>query len=428
LINKAIFCFVILFGFVSGYAQPVQKYDIISYAKESRVDSSLLPDAEQERLKQILSQTCQILPHYDLQTDIENQIKEFVKDTLSMEIGNISEFSVIDTRTTEFYGKSHDMVYLIQDMEGQVRYIVKAFENPCTLSGRFLPEISAIELIQEMHLPSIVPVKAIAFSILHDGENQWGLLLESAAKGKRLDQYVMALGNEQIDTQLREQNFRIAQTAFERFGQSLALLHSVRSTEKMPLNETILSKYDDKFHKVLKDPFISSKLSEHFSIDQLISYVSEVKNSALQEPLFYTYAHGDTNLGNVFYDISKDSISYIDLYAMHQSVNISGEPISDPIIDLVRAEDGFRKMAKNLLNEEEIETLLTSFYTNYVNVGGIIPEKCHLSFYKTYINLWRMILGSHYITEEDPLRREFDKATFEEGLEYFIQEINQHAK
>jgi hypothetical protein len=274
-----------------------------------------------------------------------------------------------------------------------------------------------------MQLPAVVPVEPIACAFCHDGTNQWGLLLESAAMGKRLDQYLIALGKEKPGSIEREEKLKIAEMVFKRFGESLALLHSEKSEEKKPLHPSILSKFDDKFNKVLKEQFIVDEMSKYFSLSQLVSYVSEVKNAALQVPLFYTYSHGDSNLGNIFYDDLTDSISFIDLYAMHQSIDISGAPISDPLIDLVRTEDGFRKMAGNLLSAEEIETLLTSFYTAYERIGGAVPNKQHLAFYKTYTNLWRLILGSHYIDEEDPLRREFDKAAFEEGLECFIQEI-----
>ena len=400
-------------------------HEVIPYARQYRADPRLSPEQEQERLKKLLAQTYDMLPHYAVTEELKNSVEEFVDDTLSMEIVDTSDFTIIDARTTEFYGKSHDIVFLVQDQKGQVCYVVKAFQNPSQLSGRFLPEISAMDLIQGMHLPGIVPIEPIAFAICHEGNNEWGLLLESAAPGRRLDQYVFDLAKEKTASAEREQCLKVAKTAFKRMGRSLALLHAVKSTEKLPLHSSILAKYDDKLNKVLREPFIIDQLSKYFSLSQLTHYVDEVKKAALQVPLFHTYAHGDTNLGNVFYDDEKDSISFIDLYGMHQSVNISGQPISDPIIDLVRAEDGFRKKAAKLLTADEIEILITSFYTAYRDIGGSTPDESHLRFYKTYISLWRLILGSHYIDEKDPTRREFDKATFEEGIEYLNAQLTQ---
>ncbi len=428
---QMIFCTILSVGLVSEKAEAVTHaspkmqtiQDVISYARQYRGDPTLAPAQEQERLKKLLAQTNAMLPHYVVKDELKNSIRDFVDDTLSMDLVDISEFSIIDARTTEFYGKSHDIVFLVQDKEGHVRYIVKAFENCCLLSGRFLPEISAMDLIQQMPLKGVVAIEPLAVAICHEKNTEWGLLLESVAPGKRLDQYVLALGEVKTKTTGRKQRLEVAKTAFQRMGESLAQLHTIKSAKKMPLHASIQAKYDDKLNKVLKEPFIVKELSKHFTLQQFLNHVNEVKKAAMQVPLFYTHAHGDTNLGNVFYDDETDSISFIDLFGLHQSVNIKNQPISDPIIDLVRTEDGFRKKAASLLTADEIKILLSSFYTAYKASGGTIPDERHLRFYKTYINMWRLILGSHYIDEKDPIRREFDKASFEEGIEYLKSQI-----
>jgi hypothetical protein len=142
--------------------------------------------------------------------------------------------------------------------------------------------------------------------------------------------------------------------------------------------------------------------------------------AALQQPIYYTYSHGDTNLGNLFYDEMSDRISFIDLYALHQSVDIHGNPLSDPIMDLVRIEDGLHNKAANLLTADEIETILSSFYNAYETLGGTVPDERHLLFYRTFISLRRLAVSSNYMKEEDPLRRAFDKAAFEEEIKRFI--------
>lgn len=396
---------------------------IQSHAKQYRVDPTLPQDKEQARLKKILEDTSHLLPHYKVKDQLKDTIKEFVADILSINVGDISDYIITDTRTTEFYGKSHDIVFLIQDHNAHVRYIVKAFQNPSQLSGRFLSEISAMELIRELSLPGIVPIEPIAFAICHEENEEWGLLLESVAPGKRIDQYIIALGNTKEPSE-RKQVLEFTETVFKRMGESMARLHSVTSVEKMQLHPSIIKKFDDKLIKILKDQFIVDELSKYFPISQLTKYVHEVKNAALQVPLYRTYSHGDTNMGNIFYDEVTDSISFIDLFGLHQSVTITGEPISDPIIDLVRTANGFIKKANSILTPQEIDLLMTSFYSAYRDINGSTPDEVHLHFYKTYINLWRLILGCHYIDEEDPIRREFDKATFDEAVDYFKKQLS----
>lgn len=396
---------------------------VISYAQEYRTDINLSAEDEEDRLNKILKKTSEILPRYVVNDDLKTEVKKFIVDTLSIEISDATDLIVIDTRTTEFFGKSQDTVFIVQDRNNDVRYIVKAFQNPCLLSGKFLPEISAINLIQELNLPGVVPILPIAFALCREKENEWGLLLESAAHGQRLDQYIFSVSSTKNHDE-RQQNMKKAQIGFNRMGETLGLLHSTKASEKQQLHSSILQKYDEKLNKVLKENFIRAELSKYFSLSQLVDYVNKIKEKALQMPLSYTYIHGDPNLGNVFYDEQNDTISLIDLHSMHRSIDANSQPINDSTIDLVWVEDSIRKKAVNFLTDNEVNILIASFYSAYQEKGGIIPEEAHLNFYKTYIALWKLILGGHYIDQEDPIRRDFDKTTFEEGVEYFNDVFN----
>jgi hypothetical protein len=400
------------------------EHPAISYAREFRLNPALSQEEEENRLKDLLEKTNVLLPHYEIKDGLKNCVKEFVDDNVSLKTGIPSKYTVVDARTTEFYGKSHDIVFLIKDNEGTICFVVKAFQNPHLLSGRLLPEISAMDLIQNMQLPGVTPIESIACGICHDATDTWGLLLESAAKGQRLDQYMHALGKELIGSIQRKYFLDSAAEAFARMGESLAQLHSRTSPEKLPLHPLILSKFDDKTSKILADDFIVTTLTEYFPVSQLQHYVQKVKNEAINTPLLHTYAHGDTNMGNIFYDPITDTITFIDLYAMHQTADIHGNPLGDPLIDLVRAVDGIRKTAvKEKLTEEETEFLIKILYSAYKRISGEIPSDVHIRFYKTYISLWRLLLGRHYIDEQDLVRREFDKATFDEGIGYLRTQL-----
>lgn len=424
---KIVFCCLVALGTAaeplnvalhpSVNTQPAS--EVKSLARYYRKDSSLAPEVERERLMKILARTYDILPHYDIQDELKDTVKQFVVDSLSIDIGDIVDFNVLDSRTTEFYGKSEDIVFLVQDQNNHVRYVVKAFQNPCQLSGRMINEISAMELIREMQMPGVVPIEPIAFAIGHDNDKEYGLLLETTAPGKRLDQYIFAIGKEKVGSDERKRILEVAKTAFRRMGESLALLHSVKSAEKLRLHASSIAKFDNKFEKVLKNPLIMGELSQYLSPAALTDYVKEVKSAAVQVPLFHTYIHNDTNLGNIFYDDQQDTVSFIDLHGMHQSIDIMGQPMSDPTIDLIRAEDSLRKKASHLLVADETKSLITTFYDGYQDFGGMIPDKNHWRFYKTSLSLWKLTLGIHYLEEKDPERKALDKASFIEGIEYF---------
>jgi hypothetical protein len=160
MLNKIIL-FVFSIGLIVGYTEA---QDIVTYAREYRADGRNSQEQETERLKVILSQTCEVLPHYEVNDGLQNTVHEFVLDS----IGDLSSINVIDTRTTEFFGKSQDIAFLIKSEEGALRYVVKAFQNPCELSGRFLPEISAMDLIRELNLPGISPIHPNYYAIVKD--------------------------------------------------------------------------------------------------------------------------------------------------------------------------------------------------------------------------------------------------------------------
>lgn len=401
-VSLCLFCWL-------SFGLAADQTEIVSYARQSRLEPTLSIQKEQERLVSILVKINQTLPHYIAEGELIASVKNFVNDYISSEIGDSSHFTIIDVRTTEFYGKSHDIVFLVLEND-KIKYVVKAFQNPCQLTGRFLAEISAMDLIQTLALPGIVPVQPIAFAICHEGNNEWGFLLETAAIGQRVDGFLYDKS---------EGCFEIAKTVFRDVGASMALLHSIKSNKKLPLHPNIITNYDDKFRKLCKEPLIIQELSKICTLEQFQKKVAQIKSDALQIPLFHTYAHGDTNLGNIFYDHISRQTAFIDLYALHRSIDINGLPIADPTIDLLRIEDSLNKKALKNLTDIEINELLDAFYAGYLDQGGVRPHKKHILFYKTYISMWKMILGSHYIDEKDPVRREFDKASFDQGLQFF---------
>ncbi len=393
----------------------------INYARRYRIDTTLSLCQEEERQKGVLEAVCANLVSYESDS-LENGIRQFLQDTPSLEV---LDFDIIDVHTTEFFGKSKDILFLIKDYSGQLCYVVKAFRKPQTLESRFLQEISAIDLMQQLKLPGVVPIEQYAFALCNENNNAWGLLLESVACGKRLDQYVYDVGREEIGSDKRTENFEIAKRAFKRMGISFAHLHSTHASSLTSVPSSLLGKCDVKLAGVLSNEFIMKELSKRITISDFLNYVEEVKNTTLSVTFYYTYVHGDAHLGNIFYDEAKDSCCFIDLAGMHRSIDIQGQPILHGTIDVVRFEDSLRFKANNLLTEEEVKALHISLYEGYEEAGGQIPDERLFCFYNMYVKIRRLVSKSGYVEEQDPRIQASDKLIFEDALHYFEKHINQ---
>lgn len=402
------------------FCQQKISQEIVSYAREYRKNTMLPSEEEILRGKNILEQVFDRLIKYDEQNSLENAVQGFVADELST---NVYDYTIIDASLTDIGGKSDDLVFLIKDKSDELCYVVKAFRSPRAISSKFLPEISALNFIQQLSIPGVEPITPIAFASYSNQDEEWGLLLETAAKGQRIDQIVYKLGNLEPASKERESFLTVCQKAFQRMAESLAKLHAKKSIQPFSILETDLAKFENKLSTVLESPFIFGEMEKCFSPFDFFKYVEQIKADALKVQLFYSYWHGDANLGNMLYDDLQDTFSFIDVAKLHYSISIEEEPLLDGTMDLVRVEENLRRKTLGLLSEHETETLLKSFYETYEQISGQKLVKQILLFDRTNKKLSRLVNYARYIQEEDPIKRSRDKAVFDSAIIYFKNQL-----
>lgn len=394
--------------------------EIIQYARAYRKDTTLSGEEEKFRQKAILELAIAGLPKYDSERSLEDAVRRFAKDELLLTVG---VHTIIDASLTDIGGKSDDPVFLAYDEAGNLCYVVKAFRNPSDLSSKFLPEISALDLIDQLALPGVAPVRPIAFAVYSQENDEWGLLLETAAKGQRLDQYVYQLGALQPASKERLDFLAVCQNAFRKLGEGFAKLHARKSTRPNYLPQQDLEKYDQKLSQILDSPFIKDALQKRFPIDQFVRYTENIKARASHFPIYYSYWHGDAHMGNMFYDQQKEAIYFIDVAKMHQSISIQGEPLLSGTMDLIRVEENLRRKAIGHLREDELQSLVHTFYNAYEQSSGERIEGPVLLFDRTSKKLGRLIEYSRYVHQTDPIKRSSEQAVFESSLDYFSNQI-----
>lgn len=421
--NKLFFIFFYLSFINCNFIQsqnidPESVTHTIECAKQYRINRELDQLEEKEREQEILNTACDALTTY-FSISIESGVKQFLEETLSLKV---DDFDLVDVRETDFFGKSEARVFLIKDHTGVLLYVVKAFLYPRTLDSRFLQEISAIDLIQQLSLPDVDPIQQYAFALCQDGEEEWGLLLESPAKGKRLDQYVYEVGHAEAGSETREQMMHRAAKAFNQVGAAIAHLHAPHAATLTSIPPILVAKCDLKLADVLNNPFVVKELEKRMALEEFAEFVGRIKSEALSVPLYYTYVHGDAHLGNIFYDEAHDSCTFIDLAGSHRSIDLHAQPILYGAIDLVRIEDSLRFKADGLLSPREIGALNATFNEGYAQAGGELPDDRLMAFYHMYVKLRRLASKSNYPNEPDPRIQASDRLIFEDALHYFEQE------
>ncbi|WP_068467996.1 hypothetical protein [Candidatus Protochlamydia phocaeensis] len=393
--------------------------EVIACARQYRIDTSLPVELEKERTQALLENAYADLVCYS-SDNLENAIATFLEEALSIDA---SSFAIVDAKQTNLGGKSHDLVFMIMDQQGQLIYIVKAFRGPRQSSSKFLPEISALDLIRQLSLAKVDSIEPLAVASCNLEGQEWGLLLETVAKGKRMDQYIQQIAVQHLSSEQRDLQIEAAQKAFSRMGESLAELHRIKAPYLSSLPSNVLMKYEDKFNQIIDHPLIVDELSKEVSLSDFIQYVKDVQQGACLALIACSYAHGDAHLGNMFYDEASDHFTFIDLAKLHFSIDIHERPLLDGTMDLLKAEENLRRKALGLLSEDEINRLLAAFYQAYEAKTNHPLDKRSWRFYKVYSKLGRLISYSSYLKEDDPIQKSLDQAVFQSAVNYFQTEI-----
>lgn len=401
-------------GDIPSHAENVQ--EIVHYARAYRKDLALSPEKETLRQQHILEEVGSRLKIYDAQSSLEDAVTVFVQQELTVDIDDLT---IINANLTDLGGKSHDSVFLIKDQNGNLSYIVKAFRNPRDLSSKFLPEVSALDLIEQLAIPGVEAIKPIAFALCSNQEGEWGLLLETAAKGQRIDQFIYQLASLTPGSNERDVFFGHFQKVFRRMAESFAKLHAIKSSESFYLSTEDIDKYNKRLSEVQENSHILRELEERFPVDAFFLYAEKIKTNAIHVPLSHSYWHGDAHLGNMLYDDVEDIFYFIDVAKLHHSISITGEPLLDGTIDLVRIEESLRRLAIGLLSDHEVEELLKSFYEAYEEHSCQPVSPSVFLFHKTCKKLGRLVEYSRYMEMKDPIEQLLNRSVFESALNYF---------
>lgn len=414
---KRLFVLLLLSSPLIATTPPIE--DFAPLAEQYRLDSSKSEVENDLSRLHVLEEFSKALSPYSGDT-IEAIVRAFFADFKGEEAHS---YTLIDIAKIGMNGRSSDSVYLLKDPDGVPRFAVKVFTKPFELKGKLMRELASLLFLAELKLPYIHPIQIFSLGMATHENVTYGLMLEEAAPGKRMDQYLYDLAVHALNSSERVAHLETAKKAVHRMATALASLHSIKSDKPGPLHSTDIKKFEKRLRKALENPVIMAAISREIGIEPFLAYVESVRAKGAELSVFHTYLHGSTHFGNVFYDEQTDVITFIDTGAFVRSFDRSGGPLMSEFIDLLRPERDFYKKGTAVgLSEQELDMLKQEFYYTYEESLGPIDADA-FEFFKVSEVLRNLHSYSDYTKQPDPSFAKLHEILFNNNINYFINKI-----
>jgi len=347
------------------------EFDIVEIAKETRHGCQNREAAYRKAME--------ILPLYGNGNDLFLAVQQILEQACLLDKGR-----VVPIANTPLAGNSSDPVFLLLDAKDKLVVVVKAFEYLDSSKGGFLKEITSLDFMAQ-HSELEIAVPAIIATGKTYAEDKWfGLLVQGAAQGRRVDSYLDdALKNAQGEERQRklQELEKLVLTAAEAFSR-------LNRTGE-PRYQTITPKMIERVRKKLAN--LEGEAIDFVALTELVEEIIAVTENI---PFLAGYAHKSTNLANIFYEAETGQIWYIDVAKFHGSFDLQERPISFSAYDLVRFIEALRKKSINQLSNEEMDHLNDVAVQRYLECSEDPNAALLVNFLSLNSNLCK--LGNHF--------------------------------
>ncbi len=286
-------------------------------------------------------------------------------------------------------GASGDPVYQVADARtGEKLLILKVFSKH---SNNVFQEIYSLDVLTQAKIQGFVSPRIYAIGRCHVGESLHFMLSESVAPGISLLGHFRKLSSQISSAQNRKEYFTDFLKVIERAGYTLAALHSYRQGVETQLPKNFIERVRGYLAKV--EEKLQTRPNPDIDVDRLKSYFEDSVRWMESNSRKTSIIHGDTKFQNVFYDNSRNIITWIDPSKLADSLSKDEKPIGSPAKDINSfiAEFQFWRMEffldnqkvcmKEILTMQEVQQLREVFISGYKAGGGIIDYQEELSFY-----------------------------------------------
>ncbi len=414
-IQAILFSFILFLNLEAASSLPILPKaveEMMQQSKSLRLKPHLSEDEELLRQTLLLEQLMRDIPDYG-----DHESLEPVFDLLLRGEINLHDFVVINSKLTPFFGQSHDEVYFVENAKGDLLFVIKAFHDPDSVIGKFLPELSAMALLRERQMETLITIDPVAIGKCCWHGKRYGVLVQTVAPGMRVDQFLFEINAFSPGTIERKEIMRKAVRLFERIGKSFAELHEGPKSTVTALSKRNLRTLQVKF-KALLDEKTLALIEDKIDLEALKTEVDRVSQEVARIKFVACFQHGDANIKNIFYDEISDLIIFIDVSRLHRSIDYNGNPLMDGVYDLIYLQESLICNGIGILSDEEIKNLLEVFFKSYEVHGSLLDER--LVYYYTFVcKLRSLINNSDFPNVQDPHTQRQHRLIFESSLRYF---------
>jgi hypothetical protein len=274
-------------------------------------------------------------------------------------------------------GLSGAPVFLVRDESGALVAVAKLFPDSRGMSGLegMAREISSLDRLgaDEFTRFGVPEVRGAAVVDLPDGTR--GGLVMQAAQGRSL--FEMMSEMPPPGSAARPAAMAELSRAVDDAAAALAELHTRPAGSGGPVSPAVIEygtrEIGEKLALVTRNADLA-RMYAGLDVDELARRVDEVVTAARHDPGGASLAHGDANLGNVFWHPER-GITFIDMQSAHRSMDVDGMPIGTPARDLAEFSNRvgnypWRFPDRFGFTDSELADLQARFMESYLRSGG----------------------------------------------------------
>jgi hypothetical protein len=267
---------------------------------------------------------------------------------LESEMFSIKEYKA-DSDMAEMGLESH--IYFILNKKEEALGVIKMVDytnDPLT----YLHEKSMLKQFEKLSLKKFQTPKILGDAIISDGNGEKGLILETVAPGKSLNNLLREYSRTTNIEEKRNIEAKLKR-GFELSGTGLAEIH------KLHIKKSPSENYKKRFKRTEKDLGITI---------------------AKELPGPFGMIHGDTHLGNIFYDTKTDKTTFIDVPGSEES--LKGAPVAYDLAEFLLTFEVLGLYYN--LTENELTILSDAFLDSYRKTGPEVSDEA-INIYYTYL-------------------------------------------
>lgn len=278
-----------------------------------------------------------------------------------------------------------DIVMLCKNGDEKIELVIKWFLSPSFLAK----ELSAMEKLHSLPLTYSRVISPIAVGKAQQNQATYYLLVETPAAGQPLRDIVETIAK--TKNSARDEALALFEKALLTQAKAIGELNSFYMEADRQAEDDYTKMQNTRIAETIK------KLNAFSLGPDLTPHIEEMKKREALLPKYKRFNHGDAHWGNLFYDKADESLTFIDLNFMHNSIAADGTPdcprLSDYALfirELFITEDIFKEEDRNRFKEIFNKTYLES--TN----GTVILEEL------AYVEMKEIMIILSIIFQNDP--------------------------